>query len=207
MDHADILVALNRKILRAYSIRTIDALQSSLPLRLALPYLEPVIELNLSKEVRKDALVIRRAAETGGGQAAQLVQELYLASQSIDEDFLLRIVSFPVQVRIRYEEIEPVRVSRIRYLLHGAQRIFAAWTEHTSLRDAVHAAYDKSEFEVLLSVILELYARETRILSRGLKLPGALVPIAERVAQHLGKIMADAGSHLALEVTRGLYRA
>ena len=207
MDRADALSALNRKILRAYSTRTIESLRASLSARLALPYLEPLLELNLAKEVRKDALVIRRAAAPGAGQTAQIVQELFLASRTIDEDFVRRIVNFPVQVRIRYQEIEPVRVSRIRYLLHGAQNIFAAWTEHTSLRAAVHAAYDPSEFEVLLSVILELYARETRILSRGVSLPAALAPIAERLAHHLGNVMTDAGSHLALEVTRGLYRA
>jgi hypothetical protein len=32
-----------------------------LPLRLALPHLEPVLALNVGKEVEKDTLVIRRA--------------------------------------------------------------------------------------------------------------------------------------------------
>jgi hypothetical protein len=34
-----------------------------LPLRLAIPHFEPVLALNLDKEVRKDALVIQRAGD------------------------------------------------------------------------------------------------------------------------------------------------
>lgn len=209
MDRADALAVLNRKILGAYSARTVAALRASLATRLALPYLEPALELNIAKEVRKDALVIRRAAEafaTGVKPTAETAQELFVATKAIDEDFLQRVDALPVRICIRYDEIEPVRVSRIRYVLFGAHRVFAAWGVRTPLRDALRAAYEEAEFEVLLSVILDLYAREARLISHSLRLPATLMPVADRAAQHLSKVMADAGTRLALDVAHGLYR-
>lgn len=60
MDRSGALAVLNRKILEAYSRRTTDTLRAALPLRLALPHLEPVLARNVAKEMQKDALVIRR---------------------------------------------------------------------------------------------------------------------------------------------------
>ena len=61
MKPAHSLARLNGRILNAYSRRTAAALRAALPLRLALPHLEPVLALNVDKEVQKDRLVILRA--------------------------------------------------------------------------------------------------------------------------------------------------
>ena len=63
MNPAHSLARLNGRILNAYSRRTTTALRAALPLRLALPHLEPVLALNVEKEVQKDRLVILRACE------------------------------------------------------------------------------------------------------------------------------------------------
>ena len=60
-NHARVLARLNRALLEAFSRRTTEALRGTLPLRLALPHLEPLLARNVAKEVRKDALVIARA--------------------------------------------------------------------------------------------------------------------------------------------------
>jgi hypothetical protein len=57
MDRSDALALLNRKILEAYSRRTINTLRAALPLRFALPHIEPVLASNVAKEMKKDALV------------------------------------------------------------------------------------------------------------------------------------------------------
>ena len=61
MDRPGALAGLNRRILEAYSRRTTDTLRAVLPLRVALPHLDPVLARNVAKETQKDALVIRRA--------------------------------------------------------------------------------------------------------------------------------------------------
>jgi hypothetical protein len=68
---ARLLAALNRRLLEAYSRRTIDALLRHLPLPAALPWLERLLASNVEKEVRKDRAVIISAARVGRGALAR----------------------------------------------------------------------------------------------------------------------------------------
>jgi hypothetical protein len=210
MDRASALAALNGKILNAYSARTIQALRTSAPLRVAMPYIEPVLELNVGKEVRKDALVIQyavAAAENGEPPPRAKVSELFAHTRAIDQDFVARMDRLPVRVVIRYEEIEPLRTKRIRYVLDTAYRISIAWQQHPRLRDAIRAAYDRTDLELVFSLILDLYAQETRALSRSVQLPTMLAPLRERAAGHLASVMSQAAGRLSTDLAQGLYRA
>jgi len=210
MDRIHALTALNRKILAAYSHRTVAVLRGSLPLRLALPHLENVLALNVDKEVRKDALVIRRAAEAlaaGLPPGREVVQQLLDATKAIDRAFLEGVGAFPVRIVIRYDEIVSVRMRRIEFLLGAAYRILAAWRAESGLRAALRAAYTEPDFERILHEMLRLYAIETRALSRSVRLPALLAPVQDRVAQRLFGIMEDAGGRLARELARAVYRA
>ncbi len=208
MDRTHALAVLNGKILAAYSQRTIAELRAILPLRLVLPHLEPVLALNLDKEVRKDALVIRRAGEAlaaGSPPGREAVRELLDATKTIDRAFLERVGAFPVRIVIRYEEIAPVRMQRIECLLGAAYRILAAWGVAGRLRAALRAAYPQPDLERLLRELLRLYAVETRALSRSVRLPALLAPLRERAAQNLSETMDDAARHLAGELARAAY--
>ena len=208
-DRGAALAALNDRLLAAYSARTVAALRASLATRIALPYIEPVLELNVRKEMRKDALAIRRAAAavaTGAAPAASLPQEIFVETQAIDAEFLASVADVPVRLQIRYADIEPTRVLRIRYVLHAACRILRAWRPRMPFRAAVQEAFAPTDLEVLLSLILDLYARETRALSQSLELPPALKPVGERALRHLGRVMSDAGALLARDLSRLLYR-
>lgn len=210
MDRTHALAALNGKILTAYSRRTIAALRTMLPLRLVLPHLEPVLALNVDKEVRKDALVILRAGEAldaGSPPGREAVQQLLDATKMIDRAFLERVDAFPVRIVIRYEEIAPVRMQRIECLLGAAYRILDAWGVAGRLRAALRAAYPQPDLERLLRELLRLYAVETRALSRSVRLPALLAPLRERAAQSLWEIMDDAARRLAGELARAAYRS
>lgn len=209
MDRADALAALNGKILIAYSAGTIAALRSALALRVALPHLEPVLALNVEKEIRKDTLVIQHAgcAAAGGTSPGPAdVQKLYLDTLAVDDAFLQRLESFPVRLVIPYGEIEPLRVRRIQYLVGTAYRILTAWPQHQRLKTTLRAIYDQTDFELLISIILDLYAQEARVLSRSVRLPSALAPLRDRLARHVATVMSDVGLRLAQDLTRGLYR-
>lgn len=209
MDRAAALAALNGKVLVAYSTRTLEALRASAALRVALPHIEPMLSLNVAKEVRKDALVIQAAAMAaarGEPPPRAKVSELFARTCMIDEDFLVRTDALPVRVVIRYEEIEPVRTKRIRYILDAAYRICSAWQQHPRLRDAVRSAYERTDFELICCVVLDLYAQETRALSRSVKLPAVLAPIRERAAKHLAIVMSQAAGRLSSDLARRLYQ-
>ena len=209
MDQSDVLVAMNCKVLKAYSQRTINTLRAALPLRLALPYLEPVLALNVDKEMHKDALVIRRAGQAlaaGLPPSRETLRELLDATKEIDRKFLAQVGSLPVRIVIPYEEIAPVRMDRIERLSGAAYRVLEAWRLQCGVRAAVQASYSRPDLERLLLDLLQLYALEVRILSRSVRLPALLAPVRERIAQSVHGIMTDTARRLASELTGVVYR-
>lgn len=210
MNRVRVLTALNSDMLEAYSRRTTDKLRAVLPLRIALPRLEPFLALNLAKEVQKDALVIRgsgAAIAAGLPPGSDTSRQLYDATKGIDQEFLAQLGGFPVGIVIRYEEIAPIRIRRIDCLLAAAYRILDTWRRVRGVRAAIRSAYSRNEFERLLQDLLRLYAQETQALSRSLRLPALLVPLRERLALSLHDIMSDTASRLARDLTGSVYRS
>jgi hypothetical protein len=209
MDRSGVLAALNCKILEAYSRRTTDTLHAALPLRLVLPHLEPLLARNVAKEMQKDALVIGRAGEAlaaGSQPGHEALRGLFDATKEIDRAFLAQVGSLPIRIVIPYEQIAPVRMQRIERLFGAAYRILDAWRMERGLRAAVQASYPRAELERLLFDLLRLYAAETRVLSRSVRLPALLTPLREQAAQRLHEIMNDTGRRLAGELTSSVYR-
>jgi hypothetical protein len=209
MTPVNALAAFDRRILETYSHRTTDALRGVLPLRIALPRIEPFLALNVTKEVQKDTLVIRRAGEAlrhGATPDHTMLRQLFQATQEIDRAFLMRVSGLPIGIVIRYEEIEPIRMRRIERLLGAAYAILGHWPQHQSWRAALCAAYPHAELEQLLHDLLRLYAQETLALSRSLRLPALLVPLREGIARNLYQIMNAAAVRLARELTATVHR-
>ncbi len=209
MDRVEALARLNRRMLEEYSRRTTDALRAALPVRLALPHLEPVLALNVTKEAHKDALVIRCAAAalaSGSPPGRTTVQRLFEETKSIDRTFLDRVGMFPVGIVIRYEDVAPVRTQRIERLLFSAYRILGAWRTADGLRTALRASYPQPELERELYDMLKLYALETNALSRSVRLPALLTPLRERLARGMYGVMNAAAVQLARDLSRVVYR-
>jgi hypothetical protein len=200
---------LNRRILEAYSRRTIDTLRAALPLRIALPHLEPVLARNVAKETQKDALVIRRAGAmlaAGREPDREALSGLLEATQDIDRAFLAQVGALPIRIVVPYHEIAPIRMQRIERLFAAAHRILDAWRMVRGLRAALQESYPRAELERLLGDLLRLYAVETRMLSRSVQLPGLLVPLRERIAQSLFETMSDVAKRLAGELSVAVFR-
>lgn len=158
-------------------------------MRLALPALEPFLADNVEKEIRKDALVIRRAAEAPAPGAAR---EILAAAREIDQQFLARIGGMPVRIEIPYARIEPLRLRRIELGLETARRILEAWRQGRRVR----ASFAAGELERMVFEMLRLYAEETQALSHSVRLPALLEPLRERLAQRLREAMSNAARAL-----------
>jgi len=209
MQRARSLARLNGRILNIYSQRTTTALRSALPLRVALPHLEPVLVLNVAKEVKKDTLVILRAhalAAASPSAWGDVLPQLLHATKEIDRMFLARVGSFPVEIVIRYEEIAPIRARRMKLLYEAALKILAARNGDLRLRGAMHACFSRDEFAQLLDELFRLYAEETRSLSRSVRLPRLLVPLRELIAQELLNVMIRVARPLAAEIAATTFR-
>lgn len=179
--------------MREFSRRTVERLRAALPLRLALPALQPFLAENVEKEIRKDALVIRRA---GGAPAPGEAREILAAARDIDREFLARVGAFPVRIDIPYARIEPLRLRRIELGLDGARRILEAWREGRKAREAFGAG----ERARLVHEMLRLYAEEAQALSQSVRLPGVLAPLRWRLEAALREAMLQAASSLARAV-------
>lgn len=182
--------------MREFSRRTTEALRVGPALRLALPAIEPFLVENVGKEVRKDALVIRRAGEAltaGAPPGDDLTRELLSESRRIDREFLSCIAGFPVRIEIRYEAIEPVRRQRVELGLDTSYRILAGWRSGAALRDL----FAPAELEGRVFELLRLYADEIRALSGSVRLPAIFTPLRRSLERTLGEAMTDAARTLA----------
>lgn len=207
MERVAVLTELDRRMLEAFSRRTTERLRAALPLplRIALPRLEPFLAANVAKEARKDALTIRRAGEAlavGERPGPGTVQRIFEATQEIDRDFLRTIDRFPVRIRIPYDRIAPLRLQRIERVFDFAYRILRQWRAGCRLRDA----FGKEELEQGLLKILELYVQESLALSHSVSLPALLEPVRERLARSLYGVMNEVTVRLASEIADAVYR-
>jgi len=194
------LARLNRALLQAFSRRATGALRATLPLRLALPHLEPLLARNVAKEVRKDALVIERA---GRAPLAELLAE----ARRIDREFLTGVGGMPIRIVVPYAEIEPLRARRVALLGDAARRILDAWPPGRRARAALRACFTRAELEALVREDLRLYALETRALSGAVRLPAILRPAREAIAERLLAIMQASASELARDAAERVFRS
>jgi hypothetical protein len=206
MDRAAALARLNRRMLEAFSARTVGALRASLPLRLALPRLEQILRQNLDKEIRKDALVVRRAAQAlaaGAAPGEEDARQLLDSARQIDREFVARLGRFPLRLEIPYARIEPLRRRRIGLGLDLAYRILDAWREGRRLRDA----FAPAELERRLLGILTLYCEETVALGDTARLPGPLAAAGAHMASRLLQVMTAVSRDLARDIARSITAA
>lgn len=178
-------------------------------MRIALPHIEPILARNVGKEQQKDALVIRRAGAMlaeGRQVDRDVMRELLDATKDIDRRFLAQVGTLPIRIVVPYDEIAPIRLRRMERLFDAANRILGAWRSRPRLRAAVQESYPREELERLLEDLLRLYAVETRVLSRAMKLPALIVPLREHIAQSLYEIMNDVSKRLAGELSGAVFR-
>jgi hypothetical protein len=205
MDRAGALAGFDRRLLEAFSRRTTGALREILPLRVALPRIEPFLAANVAKEVRKDALVIRRAVaclEQGAPPGAELARQIVGEIRTVDREFLGDVARFPVRIEIPYARIDPLRLQRIAGGLDLAYRILEGWRDGRRLRQT----FSQEELERRLRELLLLYAAETQALSHSVRLPGLLAALRERLARGLLRVMNETAAQLAAESARMVHR-
>lgn len=176
-------------------------------MRLALPHLEPVLILNVAKEVEKDTAIILDAGlpATPGMDDEPRLTALLQVTKDIDRRFLDKVGRFPVEIVVRYDEIIPFRTRRIRLLHDAATRILGGQSQSSRLREALGAAYSPEDLARLLHELFRLYAEEVRSLSHSVRLPGPLVPLREMIARELLDVMLRVAWPLAQEIATRVF--
>jgi hypothetical protein len=200
---------MSRVMMETFSRRTVEGLKSYTLFRLALPPFQSFLNINVGKEVEKDRLVILHAAglhQSGtlpdSGHVATLLQQ----AREIDQTFVRKAAMFPIDIRIQYQDIERYRQQRIELLLQTSYRILAQWQDVSSFRAAVKELYGETQFRKLLHDILRLYAMETRMLSRSVRIPHLLSLARDAVTQTITNVMEQEAEALAKSLAHVVYR-
>jgi len=191
-------------MLEEFSRRTVARLRLALPLRIALPRLEPFLDGNLEKEIRKNRAVIERAANAvaaGVPPGAQASSEVLAEMKRIDREFLEEFRRFPVRIEVPYARIDPLRAQRVRLGLDLAFQVLRAWRSGGKLR----SAFSQPELEGRLQGLLELYARETHALTGCVGLPGPLELLRERMARALLDTMSAVAHSLSRDAGAAIH--
>lgn len=207
MRQAARLAVLNRRILLGYSAYTARALARAVPLKIAIPHIEAMLDFNVGKEIHKDEQVIAAAVAASGVDCeTETVERLLAAARTIDDEFLGRVQKLPIGIVIPYGAIEPIRRRRIAHLYRMARRVLATWPLGSGTRAALQGAFARAELERALFEWFRLYAMETQVLSQAVRLPSLLVPLRERIAEGLSRVMQEAGARLAHGAVATVFR-
>jgi hypothetical protein len=211
MNRVDLLCTMDRVMMETFSQRTVEGLKGHTLFRLALPPFQSFLDINVGKEVEKDRRVITRAdmlqqsgitPDPDPDHVATLLQE----ARDIDQSFLHKAAVFPIDIQIQYQDIEHYRQQRIELLLQTSYRILSQWQDVSSFRAAVNKLYNEAQFRDLLHDILKLYAMETRMLSRSVRIPRLLTLARDTVTQTIAKVMEQEAEALAKSLAHTVYR-
>ncbi len=200
---------MNRVMMEAFSQRTVEGLKSYTLFRLALPPFQSFLDINVSKEVEKDRLVILQAAslhQSGTSPDSDHVTALLHQAREIDQTFVRKAAMFPIDIQIQYQDIEHYRQQRIELLLQTSYRILGQWQNLSSFRAAVNKLYDEAQFRELLHDLLRLYAMETRMLSRSVRIPHLLSLARDAITQTITNVMQQEAETLARSLAHMVYR-
>ena len=199
---------MNRYMMEAFSQRTVEGLKNYSLFRLALPAFQSFLDINVSKEVEKDQIVIARAAElnqTGFQPGSAHINALLHKSRKIDQAFLRKASAFPINIQIQYQDIEQYRKMRIELLIQSSYNILSHWEHKSSFRSTVYELYNEDQFRDLLQNLLGLYADETRMLSRSVRIPSLLSLARDSVTQTITTVMDQEAKALARSLAHTIY--
>ncbi len=209
MNRVNVLCAMNRVMMEAFSQRTVVGLKGYTLFRSVLPPFQSFLDINVGKEVEKDRRVITQAGkvyQSGTRPAPAHVAALLQEAREIDQTFVRDAAVFPFDIQIQYQDIEHYRQQRIELLLQISYRILTQWQDASSFRAAVDELYNEVQFRDLLHNILRFYAMETRMLSRSVRIPRLLTLARDAFTRTITTVMEQEAATLAKSLAHTVYR-
>ena len=209
MNRVKVLCAMNRFMMETFSQSTVEGLKGHTLFRLALPPFQSFLNINVGKEVEKDRRVITQAAKmhlSGTKPDPVHVAILLQEAREIDQIFVRSAAAFPIDIQIQYKDIENYRQQRIELLLQTSYSILTQWQNMSSFRTAVNELYNEAQFRCLLHDILRLYAMETRMLSRSVRIPRLLTLARDAVTHTITDVMEQEAEVLAISLAHKVYQ-
>jgi hypothetical protein len=191
-----------------FSRQCITRLGNHLPVRVFLSLFRHFLDANVLKETEKDCLIIARAVaafDKKGDRRHIDVNEIFEMTKKVDNEFVKKLATPLLSIRIRYEDFEEIRKRRIEALLIVVFDLLRDWQEALPLVEVVRGAFEEKRFHEVLREILHLYNLETKMLSSSISFHGPARKVKELFSEKLFSVMEESAEVIALEYTRRVY--
>ena len=191
-----------------FSNRCITRLSTHLPVKVFLGLFRHFLDANVLKETEKDCLIISRGVdafnESNDLQGID-VNEIFELTKKVDEEFVKKLATPLLSIKIRYADFEEIRKKRIKTLLILVFDLLRHWQEALPLVEAIRGAFTEKEFHEILQEILHLYNLETKMLSGSISFHGPARTVNKIFAEKLFPVMERSAEDIALEYTHRVY--
>jgi hypothetical protein len=209
VDKVSLLCVKDGQILHDFSKRSIDRLKDRPIVCMPLPFFRTYMNANVAKEVDKDRLIIEYAAarhREGRACCDDDIEEMFELTKQVDKAFLRKVTIPSLSIKVRYEDIEAIRKSRINCISRCVHDLLASWKDDRPVEDAVRAAYTEQEFKGTMTEILHLYNLETKKLSNSIRLFGPLQMAVDAFAEALYRTMEEVMGSMTDSYAAMIYR-
>lgn len=208
MDTVSVLCSKDKHLMEDFSRRCIEQLKHHAVFRVFSGLFYGYMDENVRKEIDKDRFIIEDAARhfTADYKLEDInTHAIFEKTKEIDHTFLEKLSILPIFIDIRYDDIEDIRIQRIRLMSKVVYELLNNWKDASTFEETVKKTYTKKEFKKIIGLMLHLYNLETKLLSNFLSLHHPAKKIGKLFVETLFNTMEHIKDHMAEEVTRSIF--
>ena len=208
MSKVDVLCDTDREMMLEFSRVCVSRLNNYLPLKLFLSPFQHFLDANVIKEIEKDRLIIKYAAElfeAGSIRDEMDINGIFEKTKKVDEEFINKLSTPFFSIAIRYDDFAGIRKKRIAALVNMALDLLGNWQDGLPFYDIVKTTFEEESYGEALREVLHLYNVETRMLSNSFTFHGPAGKVKDLFAERLITTMEETALEIALVYTRRVY--
>ena len=208
MSKVDAVCDKDREMMLEFSRRCVSRLDNFLALKLFLSPFRHFLDANVIKEIEKDRLIIKYAAELfedGSIRDEMDINGIFEKTKKVDEEFINKLSTPFFSIAIRYDDFAEIRKKRIAALVNMALDLLGNWQDGLPFYDIVKTTFEEESYGEALREVLHLYNVETRMLSNSFTFHGPAGKVKDLFAERLITTMEETALEIALVYTRRVY--
>ncbi len=206
MEKTEILCDKDTVLMQEFSRKSFDRLRGGSVMTLLHSFFSRYMEGNVTKEIKKDRLIIEEAADafaTGKPLCELDLEAIFEKTKKIDKEFLRNVSIASFTISIPYSDIADIRIRRIWRISKIVYALLGKWPDGAPFTDTVKKAFNENTFKSIILDILQLYILETRMLGENIRSPFHRALQAHLEA--LCRAMEQAAEELAVIYTQKIY--
>jgi len=149
MSKVDVLCDTDREMMLEFSRVCVSRLNNYLPLKLFLSPFQHFLDANVIKEIEKDRLIIKYAAELfeAGSIRDELdINGIFEKTKKVDEEFINKLSTPFFSIAIRYDDFAEIRKKRIAALVNMALDLLGNWQDGLPFYDIVKTTFEEESY-------------------------------------------------------------